>query len=175
MRERESRIGSAVAVRLQAGCKRNPTIASVAAQVVELEGEGTAVEPDVWQHAGLSLLTDPARRAAKTSGSFLEVEQVPGLSGRRQWKLSGQLEREPRHQLVGKRSDELLGQVRGEHRHRADHLARAAFSSKALTGSRAIARPLTQSVPVLDVAALSPLQGGERVSEDDALLEGAAR
>jgi hypothetical protein len=141
MRERESRIGSAVAVRLQAGCKRNPTIAGELAQVVELEGEGAAVKPDVRQHSGLSLLSDPARRAAKTSGRFLEVKQMPGLSGRRRWKLSGQLEREPRCQLLGKRGDELFGQVRSEHRHRADRLARAAFSVIPLLASATVARP----------------------------------
>jgi hypothetical protein len=66
---------------------------------------------------------------------------MPGLSGRRRWKLNGQLEREPRCQLLGKCGDELLGQVRREHRHRADRLARAAFPSKASTGSRELARP----------------------------------
>jgi hypothetical protein len=73
-REGESRIGSAVAVRLQARCKRNPTIAGELAEVVELEGEGAAVKSDVRQCPGLGLLTDPARRAAKTGGSLLDVE-----------------------------------------------------------------------------------------------------
>jgi hypothetical protein len=87
MREKESRIGSAVAVRLQAGCKRNPALAGKLAQVVELEREAPTVETDVRQGASLGTLADPARRAAEALGSLLEVEQMPWLSDWRRGKL----------------------------------------------------------------------------------------
>jgi hypothetical protein len=96
MRERGSRIGSAIAVGLQAACKRNPTIAGELAQVVELESEPSTVESDEGKVASLGSLPDPARRPSESTGCLLEIEQMPRLSGRRRWKLGRELEREPR-------------------------------------------------------------------------------
>jgi hypothetical protein len=141
MRESESRIGSAVAVRLQADCKRNPAFASELPQVVELEGEAPTVETHERKVAALRSLTDPARRAAEPIGSLFEVEQVPRLSGRRRWKLSGELGCESRRQLLGKCGHELLGQVRGENGHGPARLARASFPENPLPASATVAAP----------------------------------